>query len=92
LQKLQQNINDYYTKSDVEQLLVTYSQAIRLLNLDTQSTKETIDNILDPLYSVFQLSHLHEDSVRPEISIFKHYRDGQYVMMSVHSSLFKEIS
>jgi hypothetical protein len=30
--------------------------------------------------------------VRPEISIFKHFREGQYVMMSVHSSLFKDVS
>jgi len=35
---------------------------------------------------------LHEEGVSEENSIFKHYRDGQYVLMSVHSGLFKEVA
>jgi hypothetical protein len=86
------NIRTFYDKYSVEALINLYIKQIQKLNLDSRYADDHSD---DALYSIFQVSSLHETNLKDDAnneSLFKHYRDGQYLLMSVHSPLLKDIT
>jgi hypothetical protein len=78
-----QNVRTLFDKEGLENLICIYTEAIKALNLENKHPYD-----LDALYSIFQVSDLSESF---PCSIFKHYYENQYLLMSVHSPLLKDV-